>query len=519
MRCSLSRGAAADLATVSLQWLTPKKYTYWVSRWSQNSQWQQAIALATRIRAASTTHVLDVRSYGAELLACSRGARWTASLLLVEEMWTARLQLNPVIWSQVLASMASARHWREALSLLLEVETHSPDDATIVLYNSVIKSMGSRWCEAFSIWNRAHERRLQPTVITLNSLLSACSLSARWASSISLLYQDLVVSSDLVSLNSAIAACRNAGRWDVACFLFSQAGRHRGLTSKPVDIVTFNATASAYAAGQRWQRVLELYARMATDSVKPNTTTFNTIMTSCSNARRWPFALAVFNDLRESSCQGDIITFTSLLSAVETASFWRQAIRLYFHQLRAMGLKANLVANNSLLAACSAGRQWELVMQLGCGRDQRDHLHPRDALTYGILGNMLQRGGHWKLMLALLQQFAQPPKILLTLAAATCEKACHSWTPVARLKPCRLGAISTSDLKRCLPFEIACVKTVKQHVYLDEVLLAVVQHSVRVGNTWDIPVDMPAAASLPSVAVRESLSVADLSPREKIESK
>ncbi|CAE7851096.1 unnamed protein product [Symbiodinium necroappetens] len=490
MRCSLVRKSSLESNSVKLTSLTPKKYTYWISTLARKSQWQEAIALASYLRVASMTQVLDLRSFGAELLACSRGSLWTASLVLVEQLRAARLQMNAVTWSAVLTSMASARRWQSAFSLLQEVEEQSPHDATIVLYNNMITAMGPRWLQAFEILCRARRRRLQPTVVTLNSLLAACSLGAEWSMCLRLLGTTSFGSSDLMSLNTAIAACRNAGRWDIAWLLFTrQAGLQRKSTrkanAKSIDVVTCNTTASACADGQQWQLVLVLHKHMANRFIKPNTTTFNTMMASCAKARRWHYAVDFYRQLQESSCRSDIITVATLLGAAEASSRWQLALRTYFHYLLSTVLKPNVVANNSLLAACAAGQQWEVAMQLACGED---HLSPQDFLTHCILALMLRRGSHWKLMLALMAQEKvgqESAPFFQTLASSVCEQTCHSWTFLRRTRSD--AVLTTSLLRLSLPYQIASTKIAanagtSKPGNLRDMFVSVVQQSTWAGK-------------------------------------
>ena len=513
MRCSLLRKSTL------VPNVTPKKYTYWISTLARKSQWREAIALASYLRVASMTQVLDLRSFGAEMLAYSRGSQWTASLVLVEELRAARLQMNAMTWSSVLTSMASARRWQSACSLLQEVEEQSPHDATIVLYNNIITAMGPRWLHAFEVLRKALERRLQPTVVTLNSLLAACSLGAEWSRCLRLLSTTCFGSSDLMSLNTAIAACRNAGRWDIAWLLFTrQAGLQsqstRKVSAESIDVVTCNTTASACADGQQWQMVLVLHKHMANRLIKPNTTTFNTMMASCAKARRWQYAVAFYSQLQESSCQTDVITFATLLGAAEASSRWQQALRTYFHHLQSTALMPNVVANNSLLAACAAGQQWEVAVQLACGED---HLRPQDFLTHCILGLMLRRGSHWQLMLAFMAQekvCQESAAFLQTLASSVCEQTCHSCTPLRRT---RSDAIPTTSLLRfSLPYQIASTKIVAnagtpKHANLRDIFVSVVQQSTWAGKVGDsCPVDLLESANLPSAEMREALCATGL---------
>ena len=504
MQYGLRVGAAPDLVTLSLTSLTPKKYTYWISRLCWSSQWQEALSLAKHARLAGKANVVDVRSCGAELLACSKGAMWTTSLFIMEEMQVARLEMNSIIWSEILASMASARRWRQALLLLSEVEQHNVRDATMVLYNSAIKAMGSQWSQAFQILHRARQRQLQPTVITLNSLLAACSLAACWEEAIHVFSIRRIATSDLISLNTAMAACRNAGHWDVALRLLrSHAGGSKALRGVRADVVTFNTAMSACANGQRWEMTLALLRRAVRQDIQPNISSFNTAMTACVQAHRWPLAIILFAQLQRNDCQGDIITFTTLLSAMESASRWQQALQLYFHQLPASGLKANAIANNCLLATCAAAQQWEMLIELAVGRDQ---LQPKDPLTYEILGQMLRRVSHEGPML-MFPHYVECPH-------AIAGKGAHCFNPVKRR-----NAVATAHLRRSLPFQtksvrIAASKIRTELTSFSDVLVSVVQNSMLAGMTWDVsPTLLLEAASLPAAEMRRVLNAVNLSQR------
>ncbi|CAL1132868.1 unnamed protein product [Cladocopium goreaui] len=120
-----------------------------------------------------------VKSFGAELLACAKGSMWTLSLSKLDEMKNLHIQPNMVVWSEIVASVAAERHWRIALDLLRRAEAVGAHPE--VVYNSVMTAFGGDWQKAVLVLEASASKRLQPSVVSLNSILSACAVAANWA--------------------------------------------------------------------------------------------------------------------------------------------------------------------------------------------------------------------------------------------------------------------------------------------------------------------------------------------------
>ncbi|CAK8997072.1 Pentatricopeptide repeat-containing protein At2g31400 [Durusdinium trenchii] len=304
--------------------------------------------------------------------------------------------------------MAAKKHWRMTCQLLHEAEVSLRQDTSIVLYNCAMLSVED-WQKAVLLLEAATLQDLQPSVVSLNSLIAACAAAAAWEKALHVFSSSASLEGDLTSLNSAMTACRNATRWDVVLGLFKAQGHRLPMSS---DVITFNIMAGACAAVHQWQQAITFLQDMLQHALTPTSSTFNTLMTGCEQAQQWWRAFVLYEKMQHLGIQADATTHGTLLSAMERANHWQHAAYAL-----CTGVFSNRALLNGVLNASSSSGQWELTLQL------LHSGHETDMLSFGTTALALAKGHHWQHIVALLEGLGFQPRSKKTLMLKTLQLA------------------------------------------------------------------------------------------------
>eukprot|EP00435_Cladocopium_sp_Y103_P068042 s206_g30.t4 len=381
---------------------TPKQYTYHVSRLSRAGAWREALQLARSLRKTSSWHLLDVRSFGAELLACAKGSMWTLSLSKLDEMKNLHIQPNMVVWSEIVAAVAAERHWRIALDLLRRAE--DCDGVSIVVYNSVMTAFEGDWQKAVLVLEASASKRLQPSVVSLNSILSACAIAVNWAKvPPPSIHPSLAVQHDLqqskhcyffgivVSAKSnnwqpySTCSCMCSGRWP-------QSSSNACLAShgwKP-EVVQANHDIAVASRNSQWRKCLFLLHRFRVVDLQQDAVSFNSAIGGLK--RHWPFALQLFHEACLKSFT-DSITYSACIAGLD----WCNGLHLLAISTTSTGGRL-LSAVNAAAAVCGGLRS-----SSGVASRQRKTVQNLQRIPKSQEHSEMSEKSNWSWSLELLQ--------------------------------------------------------------------------------------------------------------------
>ncbi|CAJ1450994.1 unnamed protein product [Effrenium voratum] len=143
------------------------------------------------------------------------------------------------------------------------------------------------WQEACRLFASMPEAKIQQDLISFNATISACKQSLQWQGALQLL-GDMArarVRPDAVSWSTAISSCK--GQRSYAWTLF------QAMETRP-DVICYNATINALAAGRQWQPALHLFHAMRSTQIRPTKVTYTSTWQACDTPTTWPLALQIF---------------------------------------------------------------------------------------------------------------------------------------------------------------------------------------------------------------------------------
>ncbi|CAK9106661.1 unnamed protein product [Durusdinium trenchii] len=158
----------------------------------------------------------------------------------------------------------------------------------------------------------------------------------------------------------------------------------RDATFPKPNVVSFNATLSAYARGVAWASSMALLEDMYTSKVHPDRATLGACVSALEQSRCWQQVLLLLSDSR--MVEPDLRAWNASMSCCTRAEAWPHALQL-FHKWRER-LTPNEISYNTALNAWERGSHWAPVLKLF-----QEMLHrevPPDVVTFNTTIAALQ---------------------------------------------------------------------------------------------------------------------------------
>ncbi|CAK9093455.1 Protein phosphatase ppm-1.G (Protein phosphatase 2C isoform gamma homolog) (PP2C-gamma) (Protein phosphatase magnesium-dependent 1 gamma homolog), partial [Durusdinium trenchii] len=263
---------------------------------ASSSAWRSSLALLRLLGLRSSTRdVRDVVSYSSSAVSLERRSKWTAVLILLQELTRARLQRDLLSDAVAISACGLGHAWPRAEGLVAELRSRS------LRVNSVV---------ATSILSSTPWRRASACAEGL-SQLAAPALARAYRS-----WQVAVDSSPIttIQLNAAVTRCANAAQWHCAQQLLQEASAARVVYSAEAQAP---ARAACVAAGG-WTRGLQLLEGAAQTVY---------VLAAALSWATWPAGLMLFRQVSQGALQLDLTTLNSALALLDHSS-WPQALEL-----------------------------------------------------------------------------------------------------------------------------------------------------------------------------------------------
>lgn len=238
-------------------------------------KWELALEIM-KLAARDGLHPNRV-TYNTAISACARGGRKAADALeLLGEMRSSGLVPDTITYNSVMAACAWEGHWKEALSLLAEMETSTgvAGSSDAYSYSSAITACGrgGQWERAAGLLDVMRRKRISPGQVAYNAAIAACGEAGQWERAVDILREMELegekeaaaaartgseanpqagengdvggtvrlpaasIGPDTISYNSAINACSNAGEWQGAVSLLEEMRRNRDSDGTSSDV-------------------------------------------------------------------------------------------------------------------------------------------------------------------------------------------------------------------------------------------------------------------------------------------
>eukprot|EP00439_Symbiodinium_sp_Y106_P046841 s4583_g5.t13 len=176
--------------------------------------------------------------------------------------------------------------WEDAVLIAGEI-CRTGDDVSDAVLNGAISACadGRRWNVALAVAAHSTSRQLQPSLITVNTVLSSCCGSSVWDGAVGWLH--MARCWDVFTYSAWISSYTAAALWQAALRTLALA-RHAAV----VSVASQTAGLSAFGCARQWRRMLGLLAASGMQpaaSMAPECV--NAALQGCFDSRRWPVSL------------------------------------------------------------------------------------------------------------------------------------------------------------------------------------------------------------------------------------
>ncbi|CAL1163438.1 unnamed protein product [Cladocopium goreaui] len=171
--------------------------------------WSESLELLQIFRHRTLTS--NAYTHGALMNSFAQSAMWELGTKLLRRI---RSKVNLTIFNACVSALEKGARWQHAVFTLQAVHCCRLADA--ITLNGAIMScrQSKKWAEAVCLFSQFVLGGIEPTNITMNSLLTACDLGSSWRQSMELLHcRDPPPDQD--GQNAVLSACAKALMWRV----------------------------------------------------------------------------------------------------------------------------------------------------------------------------------------------------------------------------------------------------------------------------------------------------------------
>ncbi|CAE7519268.1 unnamed protein product [Symbiodinium natans] len=309
-------------------------------------------------------------------------------------------------YTEAIRSCADTLRWQHVHVLLDEFTTVRGKQLDVILVAAAIKVLGKaqQWRQGLVLLQAATAQRLAHQEVAYTAAQAACSRSEAWQQALALLPDFLFNVADNDGKDAvyaaAIRACDEGSQWQAAVDLLTQM---KDCTLQP-SLVARNA--AMRACSLRWDVVLEFFARLTEEELRPDEVTFGTAIAACKKDGQWASASFLLSQLVEQGLPGnhDIIAFNSAICASGQCAEWEQSLSL-LSLLQRKRLRADMATWISAATSCERADAWAAAIQLLVAKEACHF--KKDAIVYNTLIASYGKGEHWQTALAMFAEMQE----------------------------------------------------------------------------------------------------------------
>lgn len=231
-------------------------YTTLISCCQRAGRWRQAMAAFRDMEEAGVQP--DVKAYNSVMSACAKGGRWENAWEVLAGMRRVGMRPSARSYNALLSACDRARQPQRAL----EVYRRMLRDAEGVSINPRPEQSVPATCRHSGITFTACRLAAgagpdsQPTLVTYNTLISACAKGGLLDTAEQLLadMEARRLTPDVFTLSALIRGCKQLGRWEQALETVEEFQARHGVR---LNTVACNALLAALGCGGRWQYALQ----------------------------------------------------------------------------------------------------------------------------------------------------------------------------------------------------------------------------------------------------------------------
>ncbi|CAM9939827.1 unnamed protein product [Scytosiphon promiscuus] len=361
---------------------------------------REAVLILDRIRKAGLEP--DLRCLNFAISACGRSGRWEQALRLLrgtdgsgssngdgagvvagDVAGKTAADLDVYCWSSAVDACGRAGKWREAVSLVEEMQTEEVGiSPNVITYNAAITACrkGKQCDRAVALLRDMPRRGVSPNVASYSSAIAALGDAGRWQDAVSLFREipDVGLAPDMMSFTATISACAGISRSRRGLSPGEKGGpvgRNGGGNSNgsvggrfaPSSVGQGGAFAASSPSGPRrepWEEALALLGEMLPSAgVTPNVFHFNAAVSACAACGRWEEAVSLLGEMERADVPPDLVTYSAAIAACGNGLQFERALAL-LREMPAKGVKPNAFHYNAAISACAKCGRYESALEL-----------------------------------------------------------------------------------------------------------------------------------------------------------
>lgn len=398
-------------------------------------QFEQALEICRKIRAAPSYDPLDSEAYKWAALIYWRTGQWEEAVSLLREMQA--LTGSPPSTANYRLAILACRHggqWEQAVGLLREIQKGGSSamcDGTHLI-NDVIHACG-KYARSLQVTSLVPGVDSRFDTASFEAALPACEQAVGLLREMQA--DDNPFAPNAYSYNSVIRACGNAGQWEQAICLLREMEAKDSLT--PPNAGTYQRVMRACRKGHQWEQAVGLLRELQKEEspVPPNTSLFNSAIMACAKQTQFGHAAYLLSEVLEG---GHPVVAEVSLPACE------QAVGL-LREMQGSSVSLNTVSYNAVIIACGNAGQWERAVDLLEEMQEEGSSVSADTSTFNEVLSACRKSGQWEKAVGLLREMQAdpryaPPNVLTYIGAILAFGSNGRWREaVALLDEMRQG--------------------------------------------------------------------------------
>lgn len=301
-----------------------------------------------------------------------------------------KLTISLKNFNDVLAALSRERRLTDAASLA-ELAEQKPLCDVIISSKSVktftimIDLYGKLYQlpRAFSLFNEIGRKGMEPTVVTYNSMITACSRcdEHKLALEVFQKMQQKRLKPDKYTYGSLIDSCAKSGNVEGA-FHLSQQMDENGVGK---DHGVYSSLMETCGRANQLDRALEVLEEMKKCAMWPNMVTFSVLIDTCANTRNPELAFELFAEAQHwGYTKPNVVVYTALIDACSKGG-WPGQAELVMKRMIGNGIRPNQITYGALMEGWARKGDFDRAFAVLHRMAAEHNLKPNAVLLGGLI--------------------------------------------------------------------------------------------------------------------------------------
>jgi len=313
-----------------------------------------------RVKAHGTASAKD---YGNMLRIAAVQRDWEGSLMLIQEMRDANLDIDIVLYNTSLATCVGAGKVDQAC-VLLDAMEKVVGVADVVTYNTILKGFAkaSQIDDCFKLLDRMHTKSIPPSQVTYGILLDSC-INENEVHRAKKVVDDMTVAGcpmNVILYTTLIKGFARAGDLEQVMGLYQ---KMRADQNTLPDLITFSILIKANCDNDKLEEALKLLEDMIELGLRPDEVVFNNLIAGCARLGNVMLGKQLYDNMVKSGVRPSNATFSILIRLHHQSNLLEEAILLLKTEPAKHHVEAEPRLFLQLIQSCIRSRQGKQAIQ------------------------------------------------------------------------------------------------------------------------------------------------------------